>query len=246
MAFENDYWHQEKKKWIKIYNDFGLITFPTLNKFPVIRGWEKLKESEFIAARIQDIGCLCGQSFEVLDIDRSDLLYEIGQPSSVVKIGQSGRASFFFKPTIGRTIHGDGWDYLSFGACTVMPPSMHPSGVRYFWHNNFFDLDALEEFDENILKELTNKHPRTYTKKEGCGGRNSFLTSYAMALIESGKNKSEAIDLLIQEDRNRHSVPWLTDKSEPHRGNSIKAANKIIEWAEKKHSRSDIELVGSI
>lgn len=243
-VFESAKCHHEKQEWITTYRRAGLNIFPTYMKRPLIYNWQEVKPNEQIAPRVHDIGAVCGIQFEVLDLDCPTLVEHFGHLSSVVKYGKQGRASYFFKPSIGVSMHGAGWDFLSVGTFTVLPPSRHPSGIRYKWFQDYFDLEALEPIDPFILNELQAKHYRTASSKSSNGvGRNFYLTRQAALYAHNGMDVHDIARAIFEDDIREHAIPWLTDPSERHRLSPSDLAMRIAKWAIKTISRSGLEII---
>lgn len=233
--------------WYKYYKSIGLFLIPTRGKFPAISNWQNPNPHIEFSCRSYDIGALCGYQFEVIDIDNEDLLNSLNIESAVVKFGRSGRASFFFKPSIGQSCSGNGWDFLSIGRHTTLPPSQHPDGNLYTWKNNFFDLESLESVPTEILHLLKNKYQtkqKINNNEITSEGRNNNLVKLAWKLsIENNFNQNQIIEKLLEFDKTNHSPPWFSDKSEPHQGkNPILTATKLALSAIKKSQNKNLVL----
>lgn len=233
--------------WYCYYKSLGLFLIPTRGKFPAISRWQNPDPHIEFSCRDYDIGALCGYHFEVIDIDNEQLLRSLNIESSVVKFGRSGRASFFFRSTVGQSFSGDGWDFLSIGRHTTLPPSQHPDGNLYTWKNNFFDLDSLESVPNDILELLKTNYKtkqKINTNEITREGRNNNLVKLAWKLsIENNLNQNQVVEKLLEFDKKNHNPPWFSDKSEPHQGkNPVLSATKLAISAIKKAQNKNLVL----
>ena len=112
-----------------------------------------------------NIGLLCGDSFDVLDIDGSEGWETVKR---AVRGGPYGHAGPVVKTASGFHLHFEPTgldkckpfgpngkvDYQARGAQAVAPPSIHPSGVRYEWIRDPVK-HRLPEMPEWLMTHLT-------------------------------------------------------------------------------------------
>lgn len=226
----------------EVANDYfekDLIVIPLRGKVPVLMNWSKFAESPpsdlLISAWLKkykrnNIGLLCGKLSGVVavDIDKESAL-KLCPKSPVAKKGKKGETRFFrYNGEVNFKRHDVGIEMLSNGNQTVLPPSIHPeTNEAYFWTTP----DTLLSFDIEDLPTL----PKSFFEQFGAieiikgdtGGRHNTLINICSAMIERGEETTQVINEMMDYDKENHTPPYFTDKSEPHKGTGFEAALKL-------------------
>jgi hypothetical protein len=224
------------------YFDEGMKVVPIKpnEKYPAIKNWQQ----EDFSKRIEQfaswgIGLQLGKVSGViaLDIDTDDkAILDALPPSPVRKRGQKGETRFFkYSGEKSQKFHNKGFEILSDGNQTVLPPSLHPDGMRYHWLN-----DDLLSYDHRDLPELVIQDTPTVSNTFPTG-RHNALVEIAGAMIERGESVDKIISELIDYDNSNHETPYFTDKSERHGGlgytSALKLVTSLVDTASRKGNK---------
>jgi hypothetical protein len=153
----------------------------------------------------------------VLDVDPAhggdDSLAELERvhgplPETVEAITGSGGRHLYFRHPGGvipnRAGLAPGIDLRGDGGLVVAPPSVHPSGKRYFWEVSHHPDDvALAAMPLWLRDRISSPgHPRAYWRslvQEGIaeGARNNTIASLAGHLLRHGVDATVALELLL-------------------------------------------------
>ena len=139
---------------------YSVIPLAPKQKGPKISGWTKyceelmnVKDAQSFFGKNQNIGLCLGPASDLcaVDIDTDDpyLIKKIEKllpVSPLRKKGAKGYTVFFkYNGMASKSVkddQGNGLDFLSAGRQTVLPPSIHPSGIEYQWLNGVSLLDV--------------------------------------------------------------------------------------------------------
>ena len=170
-----------------------------------------------------NIGITCGPAsgIIVLDIDTDDKeILAICPRSPVVRRGSKGEGRFFRYSQSISSRSLPGLDILSSGRQTLIPPSLHPLGMRYQWLTSDTLMDVkpedLPELDLSFLKELEPlliQSSKSNPVNKGAG-RNNKLVDIISSMRGRGEDESNIIREVYEWDRNHHNPRLFTDPSE--------------------------------
>lgn len=168
-----------------------------------------------------------------LDIDCTDqrildVIMPILPESPVVKVGSKGETRFFRytgETTDSLKFNGEMVvEILSNNKKTTLPPSRHPNGLTYKYTSDE-TLLTINKNDLPILPPALFSHLGSVLRStfpdminESLGkiksGRNDELSSYCGTLIQESTPIGEAVQLLIQFDKDHNDPPLFTDANE--------------------------------
>lgn len=200
------------------------------------------EELDWLIARFPraNIGAVMGLWASALDIDTDNNEVLKAVPYSPFRRkGSKGHVGIYAPSkllNIGAT--QSPIELLNHGRQIVLPPSIHPdTGKPYEWigeeslicANLYADLPELTQHHFDAVLGVCKKAKVTRGKREyhldgevsACLsdlGRNNRLTSIAYAMACDSTDETEAVERLLVLDAKEHTVPWFSDKSEPHRG----------------------------
>lgn len=226
------------KKWSKYCNEI-----------PTVKERKKWKE-QFTDA---GISVCCGKASGVIAFDLD--LYTKTNPlhkkiynkikkyipeSPVVRKGKKGKAVFLkYNGEESMQVRAnDGtvaFEILSGGRHVIIPPSIHcETKKKYKWTTEddllSFPVDELPILDlkdvkkmEKIIKEI--EPSENFSSPSS--GRNNKLKQMVTAGIKKGKGDKEIRDEIYKFDKNHHSTPLFSDKSEPQMKNKKPRANAL-------------------
>lgn len=194
---------------------------------------EKIKEW-LIKWPDANIGLDCGKSgIVIIDIDDNDERdgsynwaeltgkLEINIATPTVITGTSGQHLYFKAPEdrklkTGSDVLASGIDVRAWGGYAVLPPSIHPNGIRYEWEVTY-DIDyPMMELPEPLLQRLPRaeeSRPRlSETAKIPKGQRNNWLASRAGTLRRQGFSEAVISSALLEENRSSCDPPLPEDE----------------------------------
>lgn len=215
----------------------GWLLFPCAprNKTPLLKGWPALASSDPATIRkwaVKHPGCnwavACGadSGVWVLDVDG-----ELGSASLRSLVEQHGEEwtrtlavttargqHFYFACPAGTNIKnstgklGAGLDVRGEGGYCIIPPSVHPSGVRYEWESPL-NGHAPASAPAWLLERVTSAaRPVVQTSEIGIlpeGRRNDGLTRLAGAMRRRGATTAEIETALLEHNGRRCRPPLL-------------------------------------
>lgn len=211
------------------YFDANLKVVPIKpgEKIPFVKEWQKKDFSTLIDNfATWGIGLQLGKVSGVvaldIDTDNKEVLNAL-PPSPVRKRGAKGETRFFkYNGEPCQRFHHKGYEILSDGAQTVIPPTVHPDGMRYHWLG-----ESLLDYGIEHLPAL--KLPDSPTINiEGATGRHNTLVGIAGAMIDRGDDITTIVNELIAYDQETHDSPYFDDKSERHGGLGYASAIKLV------------------
>jgi hypothetical protein len=205
-------------------------------KLPLVKGWpnlataDKAKISEWLRQYGQcNWGLATGSAsgILVLDADSDEALNELeklGSPQTFTVKTARGQ-HFYFQYPSDSTIHNSasklakGLDVRGEGGYVLMPPSVHPSGVRYQILDNRLPVPP----PQWLLKKLTGPpassskvqvegNPTLVEQKIGEGSRNATLASLAGTMQRRGMTQGAIEAALIKENEQRCNPPLPPDE----------------------------------
>lgn len=198
---------------------YSVVPLVPRQKGPKIQGWTRFCETLMTPGEAQafcnknnNIGLALGSASGVcaVDIDTDDpniikKIEKLIPNSPVKKRGAKGYTAFYkFNGAPSKSVKNidgtAGVDFLSTGKQTVLPPSIHPSGMEYCW----LTRQTLLTIDKNDLPELTGTaldqllalfRPKTYIeKKQAEIPQAEVERSYVETNIETAKTALAFID----------------------------------------------------
>lgn len=219
------------------YYKHGLMPVPTEGKMPVISKWNNYDQydDDFIQDLVEkypnhNIGVLLGHGIVAFDVDyegeKQTEIYQIIRnllPRILVeKIGKKGFTAFFSgnvrscKKKIGSTL---GFEVLSEGKQTVIPPSLHPDTQKpYLWSDKSildFDLSELPELTQEIVDSIELAVNEFLTGKSVVGTRNAAIWGYAFQSAKDSIDYETWKNKVIEYDRKKHhSRSYFEDPKE--------------------------------
>jgi hypothetical protein len=212
------------------YFDQGLQVVPITpnSKAPKISDWVNKDFSELIDQYPNyGIGLKLGSCSGVvaLDIDTDDkAILDALPPSPVRKRGAKGETRFFkYNGEKNQKFRTKGYEILSDGNQTVIPPTLHPEGMNYQWLGKDLLSYGVEDLPELVIGEVNIQLSEPVKT-----GRHNALIDIAGAMI----GRDESIDVIAEElfryDEENHNPPYFTDKKEGHEGKGYAAALRLI------------------
>lgn len=167
------------------------------------------------------------------------------------KFGKKGWTKFYRYngiPTCKfRLMHKQQVEFLSGGAQTVIPPSIHPeTGQPYIWTGEDLldvkqaDLPELTQAVLNEIKNLIAFHSKKVSKydQESKGGRHDFLLGICFRLLNSSDNVNEIAKYLLEIDEKNHGPKtWFSDPDDQKLKHPMDAAKAFVISAQKTVSR---------
>ena len=141
-------------------NGYSVIPLAPKQKGPKLNGWSKYceelmppNEAQSYFGKNNNIGLCMGPASNLcavdIDTDDPDIIRKIEKIlpySSLRKKGAKGFTIFYkYNGMASKSVkddYGNGVDFLSTGRQTVLPPSVHPSGMEYRWLGNTTLLDV--------------------------------------------------------------------------------------------------------
>ena len=213
-------------------------------KQPAIKGWTEYCDRQPTKAEVlqwkgafekTNIALCTGKASGIIAVDMDcidpeivDIINKMTIPSPVEKIGAKGWTRFYrydeaIKTTTVKYRGEVVIEILSENKKTTLPPSKHPSGASYKWSGKSLleiDVNTLPKFPTNFIPNLQqkllqlniNNEPQSFTKV--VNGRNDELVKYCSTLIRDHVPINDAINLLIEYDKENHENPLLTDSTE--------------------------------
>lgn len=210
--------------WEPKFHSEGFIAVAADGKRPVQKNWEKaaaLNETQRAAARERfadfNIGVLAGSALtngarlSFVDIDHPGFVAfaeRVLHPITAGKIGAKG-ATYFCQTKLAKsrklTVKGRTAPVIEIfvnSGLTICPPSIHPSGIEYYWSpRSLLDVDhnelpILDEVKLRIMEHVVrNKHAWTIVD----GGPNGKFHSAMLSLASSGvANLSDDLEWLAE------------------------------------------------
>lgn len=201
-------------------------------KNPVINDWQKYshdlpseEELDTWTKEFKNFNCgiVLGPASGIvaLDIDTdSEDTIKLCPYSPVAKRGKKGETRFFkyTEDIVIRHFNDKKIDILSTGSFTVLPPSVHPDGMKYEWTTKetllTFDLEMLPILDMSFVDALPIYDETGKKASGGVGGRNNKLKEMITAAVYKGKDTKEIAKEAYEYDKNNHMPRLFTDKSE--------------------------------
>lgn len=229
----------EKKKWTEFDSEDFIERYPD---------WEASRYN-------MGIGLACGEINDIvaLDLDAESSFFEqIGLEiphSNIAKRGARGQTLFFRysgEPT--RHFSNIHIDLVSDFAFTVVPPSIHSSGVRYEWLGPSITMTKAEYLNvlpEGFIEKLEQLDKKYATKKNKTTGRNNKLFEIASAIAEKvnlgQKTLTDGVYELLEYDHIHHTPPWFSDPEESHRKTPQELASAMIERSLDKEEKVTVK-----
>jgi RecA-family ATPase len=226
---------EEKSYYEKLFHYYeskGLCVIPIKKgaKEPLVK-WKEYQNRKPTDVELEEIrknlssdeiniGVVCGKISEglvVFDFESESLARqiftkfdELTKKTFVVKSSKGVHVYFKIKGELPKTEHLPGIDLLSEGSLVVLPPSLHPSGVRYtVYGNDGGEFPPIQTIDEEECKLLIKKIHEIIEKKtqvqfdinkaiEGVpeGQRNETAFSLALRLRRVGLTLEETLSFL--------------------------------------------------
>jgi Bifunctional DNA primase/polymerase, N-terminal len=231
------------------YHERGLQIVPILQKEkrPCVKAWSNWSEQKQPLTYLEElaekhplagIGLVCGPSSNItaldIDLDLSDpvqfALYErlegVIPPSPVRKVGNKGITLFYRNSGEKSQTFQSGAmhvaDLLSIGRQTVLPPSIHPEGMRYRWDDDtsILDVDAKNlpclgsDAIEKIRIVLLEHHEKSNNTASSTAGRNNALKAQVTAAYYGSKSIEVTATEILYFDTKNHVPPLFSDMSE--------------------------------
>ncbi len=220
----------------------GLPIVPAAGKRPIVSGFGTFATSGMEDEAIWEyaesypdanIALLVGGKSRIVALDFDYDGYEAQEyeqmirnllpPICVEKVGKKGFTAFYKSDlsTVRKNASDRrAFEVLSTGTCTIMPPSMHPDGMRYRWVKNdlcTFDLDNLPELTRKDYEALSLATDKFFglqgTVKES--GRNSAIWAYAYKTAKESVDFESWLNGIVQYDSKKFGErSYFDDKSE--------------------------------
>lgn len=264
------------------FYETNLSIIPIKGKAPELQSWQKYcqasaDESTFTywedAFKEYNIGLCLGPASNIVafdfDYEGSDkqvienIIFGMLPPSPVRKVGKKGWTAFYkFSNQQNMSVNRGNkrvFDFLSTGKQTVIPPSIHPSGIPYKWMTQFtlLDIEAndLPELDEAILLQLKNvlqsSTEELFEEKIIAAiPRHDLCVGYIFKMLSLLSDNTEIIAAVLKYDKDNalggryegkpayfEDPKYLSGKETPEQAAS-KLVNRIIKWAKAKSATS--------
>jgi len=230
--------------FIKLYeNGYSPIPVYYKGKNPCILEWQKYCSKRATEKQIENwnddlhnnkinIGVACGEAsgIIVIDIDTDDKEFLNSLPPSTVRRrGQKGEARFFrYTPSVP-TASFPQLDILSNGRQILVPPSIHPAGMRYEWLTpDTLENTKPEDLPELPLDFLDQIKFKTKDIKIQATGRNNKLVDIVSAMRGCGESETEIIKQVYEWDSMHNKPRLFTDKSEGFKADSESDAKNNV------------------
>lgn len=227
------------------YWERNLSVIPVKGKRPVIAEWQAYCHEQATEEEIElwehqykyhGVGLACGPASNLiaLDIDRNDAEFLAVCPlSPVIKVGSPGKETRFFRYSEDIvTEHLTGWDILSVGSQTVLPPSIHPvTGQPYYYStpdtlDNFsaLDLPELKQEDIRNMKRVSEGESGStvagvfsHSDNTRCPhGSHNRVKTMAAGFIAGRLSFDDAVRRLLDYDNEHHKpIGYFSDKTRP-------------------------------
>ena len=198
---------------------YSVVPLAPKQKGPKIQGWTRFcetlmtpDEAQAFCNKNNNIGLALGPASGVcavdIDTDDPEIIKQIEKlipDSPVKKRGAKGYTAFYkFNGAPSKSVKSldgqSGVDFLSAGRQTVLPPSIHPSGMEYCW----LTQQTLLTIDKSTLPELTGTaldqllalfRPKTHIEKKQIElPRVEVERNYIETNIETAKEALNFID----------------------------------------------------
>jgi hypothetical protein len=255
------------------YADYSVTPAKFMSKMPVIKGWsnycfEKPTDEEIKSWKTtftqSGIDVCLGPASNVIaldiDTDRTDLLElftHLLPETPVKKVGAKGYTLFYRysgEQTEQIKFNGDVIvELLCANKKTTLPPSVHPNGTQYKWEGkalNEVSPLSLPQLPPLLFSTIRNKiadrfPDSTSDKLKVFSGRNNELSSLCGKLIADKVSVDEAINKLIETDKEMNEVPLFSDPEEmPHTEaftNALTFYTNHLNTANRKNYRENKE-----
>lgn len=182
--------------WQPRYLERGISTFPTANKTPAVRGWQRIgaRSSSQLASRFPDaeeIGFVAGpkSGLTIVDVDSTDedtwrdAQRRFGETPLAVRTGSGGLHMYFRYAGEPRKIRVEGLVDILGGGVVVGPPSRRGTGYELLRG----DLDALRTLPK----------ARNIPRAPAAGGRGAIPEGHRnRALFEHLMREAKHVDEL--------------------------------------------------
>jgi hypothetical protein len=193
-----------------------------------VMSWMRNFEETNLDLALGEVSGIVALDIDCVDPKILEIIMPILPESPVVKVGSKGETRFFkYSGEITESLKFNGnvvIEILSGNKKTTLPPSRHPNGLNYKWTSEKTLLDvnkndlpllppALFPHLSSVLKA---KFPESTQESFGkiFSGRNDELSSLCGALIKQGVSIGDAINKLIEADREQNDPPLFTDGNE--------------------------------
>lgn len=208
------------KEYALKYYKKGLNVVPVRGKIPCVK-WRKFTHSRIPERLIHEwwdlfpdagVATITGRisGIVVLDVDNDEKGKEILSKVNTLTAKTSRGYHFYFRYLDIASSRVEEFDLKSDCSLVVMPPSQHPSGVRYEWVR----ITKVCDMPEWIVKLFRSSVKRPHfdvsiLKGVNEGLRNETLTRLAGSWFKAGLSFQEALDVALL--WNSHNVPPLEE-----------------------------------
>jgi hypothetical protein len=216
---------------------YSVIPLAKASKKPILDNWSKYCEEYADEALVDtwdiqfekghtNIGLCLGKASNIvaldIDTDNPETL-ALAPKSPVAKRGAKGETRFFVYSEDIKTDRSNlktkGYEILSTGTQTVIPPSVHPvTKVPYKWTTTLTLLDVepddLPKLYLSDLEILPNLNAKEATSAIASPGRNSTLVQIVSAMRSRGEPEQKIIDEVYSYDKTHHLPRLFMDSSE--------------------------------
>ena len=205
--------------------------------------WSEDYDCSNISICLGEASGIIAIDFDCTDPDIVAAIEHLFPPSPAEKIGEKGWTRFFrYEGEVSRVISFNGkvvFEILSTLKKTTLPPSIHPMGMTYEWTDgSLLDIskDELPEFPPHMCSSiellLRTKFKEDVVYKNGkyssvIAGRNDSLKTYVAQLINDNIPLDDAIQKMIEFDKENHDPPLLTDHREQKHLEKFTAAGRF-------------------
>ncbi|TMN21919.1 bifunctional DNA primase/polymerase [Lentibacillus cibarius] len=180
--------------------EYGLTPIPLIGKRPIVKNWSKRflvhplykreiingipENNNLILFSNKNIGIITGQisNIIVLDLDELKLLPKLKEygeipPTWTVKSSRGYHFYFKYMDNIPSTRIWDGIDILADKKMVVAPPSVHPSGQKYYWIKSPKDTELAElpTWLISLIRKSKNKTSSLYKSRKDIERDNSYF-----------------------------------------------------------------------
>ena len=246
------------------YFDRGFFPVPLIGKNPVMKDWQKKETYKNFDSILKtkgncNIGVLLGSDCGIiaLDIDKEESLKD-APLSPVRKKGKKGETRFFkYNGELSKKRHDLGFEILSTGNQTVLPPSIHPENLKaYQWvtHDTLLDFDIadLPTIPQEFIDKINGQKERSsIDQSDGtrCNhGSHTKLSEMVVAALHNNDDFGTILKTLIDfdEDINQEVSYFLcTSRKWATLDKNTNALSFILEAAQRNIRKGAITKVNS-